>query len=558
MPLVVPRLFVHAPALPKRRGMLSAALAVAILACGAAHAAEEGPLAPLDLSSPRATLQGFCTMVDRVAANFDRINRERAVREENTRLIRRGLSCLDLSAVPPALLDSKGRESAVLLKEVLDRIAFPAPDTIPDAARVKAEGIDRWRLPGTEIVLVKLASGPRAGDFVFSTETVARAEEFYKAARHLPYRPDAGSPGLLDAYIQLGGSMIPERLIRALPAWAHAVVGGETIWQWLATLLVAAAAAGLLAGAWRVRCAARDATTPGTLERLLLPAALVAAGSAIDYLCSMQIRLTGDTIIAAKVATHLITLVGVVIGVLDVVAWATERLLGWRRIGQDSIEGQLVRLASSVGRFLIVVWILIAAADSLGVPVTPLVAGLGAGGLAIALASQYTVENLIAGLVIFADKPVRIGDECQYGTIRGRVERIGLRSTRIRGTDQSLITIPNAEFAKSQLVNYSSRNRIPLSIVLTLPTAHGPAALERRLDRLRQIVAAHPGIDHAGSTVRLGEPVADGVRVQIEGTFIGASEPAALANREALLLRALHVIAVENTADARPPRLSAA
>jgi MscS family membrane protein len=160
--------------------------------------------------------------------------------------------------------------------------------------------------------------------------------------------------------------------------------------------------------------------------------------------------------------------------------------------------------------------------------------------------------------VIFADKPVRIGDECQYGTIRGRVERIGLRSTRIRGTDQSLITIPNAEFAKSQLVNYSSRNRIPLSIVLTLPTAHGPAALARRLDRLRQIVAAHPGLDHAGSTVRLGEPVADGVRVQIEGTFIGASEPAALANREALLLRALHVIAVENTADARPPRLSAA
>jgi MscS family membrane protein len=206
MPLVVPRLFVHTPALPKRRGMLSAALAVAILACGAAHAAEEGPLAPLDLSSPRATLQGFCTMVDRVAANFDRINRERAVREENTRLIRRGLSCLDLSAVPPALLDSKGRESAVLLKEVLDRIAFPAPDTIPDAARVKADGIDRWRLPGTEIVLVKLASGPRAGDFVFSTETVARAEEFYKAARHLPYRPDAGSPGLLDAYIQSGSS----------------------------------------------------------------------------------------------------------------------------------------------------------------------------------------------------------------------------------------------------------------------------------------------------------------------------------------------------------------
>lgn len=557
MPFFSPRPCVPAAAPQQRPGVLRAVLAVTMLA-NAARAAEEGPLAPLDLSSPRATLRSFCDTVDRVAASFDRVNQERALRDENTRLIRRGLTCLDLAAIPSALVDSKGRESAVRIKEVLDRIPLPAPDTIPDAARVKAESIDRWRLPGTEIVLVKLASGPRAGDFVFSAETVARAEEFYNAARHLPYRSDAGSPGLLDAYIQFGGWMIPERLIKALPGWAHAVVGGETIWQWAATILLAAAAAGLTAFAWRLRCTARDTTTPDTLERLLLPAALVVAGAAIDYLCSAQIRLTGDTIVATKVVTRLITLVGVVIGVLDIVAWATERLLGWRRIGQDSIEGQLVRLASSVGRFLIVVWILIATADSLGVPVTPLVAGLGAGGLAIALASQYTVENLIAGLVIFADKPVRIGDECQYGTIRGRVERIGLRSTRIRGTDQSLITIPNAEFAKSQLVNYSSRSRIPLSIVLTLPTGRGPATLERRLDRLREIVAAHPGLDHAGSTVRLGEPVADGVRVQIDGTFIGASEPAALASREALLLRALDVIAVEDAADSRPPRLSAA
>jgi MscS family membrane protein len=538
----------------------TAALAVVLVVRlgTAVRAAEEGPLAPLDMSSPRATLLGFMATVDRVAANFDRINRERAVREENARLIRRGLACLDLSAVPPALADSKGRETAVLIKEVLDRVEIPAAETIPDAPRVKADGIDRWRLPGTEIVLVRLASGPRSGEFVFSAETVARAEEFFAAARQLPYRADAGSPGLLDAYIQLGGSMIPERLIRALPSWAHTVVGGETIWQWLATAVVAAVAVALTLAGWRLRCAARDATTPGTLERLLLPALLVAAGSTIDYLCSAQIRLTGDTIVAAKVVTRLITLVGVVIGVLDLVAWATDRLLGWRRIGHDSIEGQLVRLGSSVGRFLIVVWILIATADSLGVPVTPLVAGLGAGGLAIALASQYTVENLIAGLVIFADKPVRIGDECQYGTIRGRVERIGLRSTRIRGTDQSLISIPNAEFAKSQLVNYSSRSRIPLTIVLTLPTTRGAAALESRLERLREIVATHPGLDHAASTVRLGEPVADGVRAQIDGVFLGGHEPAALACRETLLLRAVEVIAAEDAADARPPRLSAA
>ncbi|MFN7813027.1 MAG: hypothetical protein ACK5SI_10260, partial [Planctomycetia bacterium] len=93
---------------------------------GVARAAEEGPLAPLDMTSPRATLQGFLATVDRIAGNFSRVNRERAVRAENARLIRRGLACLDLSAVPPALLGSQGREAAVHLKEVLDRIPLPA------------------------------------------------------------------------------------------------------------------------------------------------------------------------------------------------------------------------------------------------------------------------------------------------------------------------------------------------------------------------------------------------------------------------------------------------
>lgn len=555
-----PRQISCSPGLLRLGNRMSAAVAAAVVVgvAAAAGAAEEGPLAPLDMSSPRATLQSFMTTVDRVAANFDRVNRDRVVREENGRLIRRGLACLDLSGLPPALVSSQGREAAVHIKEVLDRVPLPPLESIPDAARVKADGIERWRLPATEIVLVRLTTGHRAGDFVFSAETVARAEEFYAAVRQLPYRADAGSPGLLDAYIQLGGWMIPEGLIRVLPAWAHKVVAGETVWQWVATLLVAMVAVGLTLAAWRLRAAAGDVTSPGTLERLVLPAVLVAAGATIDYLCSTQIRLTGETIVAAKVVTRVMMLVGVVIGIMDIVAWSTERLLGWRRIGHDSIEGQLVRLASSVGRFLLVVWILIAAADSLGVPVAPLVAGLGAGGLALALASQYTVENLIAGLVIFADKPVRIGDECQYGSIRGRVERIGLRSTRIRGTDQSLISIPNAEFAKSQLVNYSSRSRIPLSLVLTLPTGRAAPPLEQRLVRLRQLVASHPGLDHAASSVRLGDPVTDGVRVQIDGVFIGGHEPTALAAREALLIRALDLIGDDEAADERPPRLSAA
>ena len=519
--------------------------------------AEEGPLAPLDMSSPRATLRSFTATIDRVAANFKDLNR-RGVRGENARLIQLGLGCLDLSAIPSSLVETEGCEAAVCLKEVLDRIPLPPLDTLPDAAAVKTAGIDRYRLPNTEISLVRLTTGPRAGDFVFSADSVARAEEFFERVRHVPYRPDAGSPGLFDSYVQLGGSMIPEALIRRLPAWAHAMVGGETVWQWMATVLLAAVAAVVVAAAARVRLRSAGDRFE-VVERLFLPAALVAMGLLFDWLCTWQIRLTGEILVAAKLVARSVMLVGVVAGVLDTAAWATERFLAWRRMGADSIEGQLVRLASNVGRFLAVAWILIAAADSFGVPVTPLVAGLGAGGLAIALASQYTMENLIAGLVIFADKPVKIGDECQYGSVRGRVERIGLRSTRIRGLDHTVISIPNAEFAKSQLVNFSSRDRIPLSITLTLPTMGGPPTLRQRLDALRELVAAHPGLDPAASSVTLADPTGDGVTVEIAAVCPGADERTARECRERLLLEALAVTGgAAAIGNAATPRLKAA
>jgi len=536
----------------------AAVVALAVLVVFGRAAADEGPLAPLDMSSPRATLAGFLTTIDRLAANFKNPDARRGARGENGRLIRRALGCLDLSAIPPSLVESEGREAAVCLKEVLDRIPLPPADTIPDAAAVKAAGLDRWRLPGTEITLVRVASGPRAGDFVFSTDSVSRAEEFFARVRDLPYRADAGTPGLFQSYVQLGGWLVPEALINALPAWAHATVGGETVWQWGATLVVGVTALGIVWGAVRIRSRAAGDKLE-VVERLLLPAALVAVGLATDWLCTQQIRLTGDTLVAVKIAARAVMLVGVVTGVLDAVAWATEWFLAWRGLGNDSIEGQLVRLASNVGRFLLVAWILIAAADSFGVPVTPLVAGLGAGGLAIALASQYTVENLIAGLVIFADKPVRIGDECQYGSVRGRVERIGLRSTRIRGTDRTVISIPNAEFAKSQLVNYSGRDRIPLAIQLTLPADGGPAALRQRLEALRGLVAAHPGLDPEASSVTLGDPTADGVVVEITAVCLGRDERLAQASREQLLLGALDVASAAGRFDqpATPRRKAA-
>jgi small-conductance mechanosensitive channel len=166
----------------------------------------------------------------------------------------------------------------------------------------------------------------------------------------------------------------------------------------------------------------------------------------------------------------------------------------------------------------------------------------------VALASQYTLENLIAGLVIFADRPVRIGDDCRFGDIRGRVEQIGLRSTRIRGDDRSLISVPNAEFAKLQLVNYTQRDHIPLKIVLALPADLPPHRLRSLLARLRQVLVDHPRLAADPVAARLVGQSGDGLSVEVSAVALTAEDREFAAIREEVLLASLEVVAAAEPA----------
>ena len=151
--------------------------------------------------------------------------------------LRRAVRTLDLSEVPPALVDDVGLESALLLKEVLDRIELPQSGTIPGDDDPSPP--QKWTVPETEITIARLETGPRAGEYLFTAETVRRVHEFYERAKHLPYQP-AASEGFYELYVFAPGWMIPYRWIEALPAWLGQGYHEQARWQWLALGLVAA------------------------------------------------------------------------------------------------------------------------------------------------------------------------------------------------------------------------------------------------------------------------------------------------------------------------------
>lgn len=160
-----------------------------------------------------------------------------------------------------------------------------------------------------------------------------------------------------------------------------------------------------------------------------------------------------------------------------------------------------------IGRRVTKVFLVIVAGlsllQNLGFNITGLITGLGVGGLAVALAAQKTVENLIGGFMVVADRPVKVGDFCRVGEHTGIVEEIGTRSTRIRTLDRTLLTIPNAEFSTVRIENYAQRDKMRLHTLIGLGYDTSPDQIRYVLVEVRKMLHAHPRVLPDPCRVRL-------------------------------------------------------
>ena len=132
--------------------------------------------------------------------------------------------------------------------------------------------------------------------------------------------------------------------------------------------------------------------------------------------------------------------------------------------------------------------------DNIGFDITAMIAGLGIGGLALALAAQDSVKNIFAGIMIFLDKPFKIKDRIQIEGFDGVVEEVGLRSTRIRTLDGRIVTIPNSTFTDNSVVNVTSQPALKIVLNLGLTYDTEEVGMQKGVDILRQIVADNSDI----------------------------------------------------------------
>jgi len=192
----------------------------------------------------------------------------------------------------------------------------------------------------------------------------------------------------------------------------------------------------------------------------------------------------------------------VMLGVIDVIMYRLADRM--KRNGQqDAVV--LLKPASTGVKIIIAVLAVISWMDNLGYEVTTILAGLGVGGVAVALAAQKSLENLIGSITIYASQPVHVGDFCKFGDTLGVVEEIGLRATQLRTLSRTVVHIPNAMFASDKIENLTQRDKILYRTRLRLSYNDSPEQVKQVLAKIRELIAQHELIDEDNSRVRFLE-----------------------------------------------------
>ena len=316
-------------------------------------------------------------------------------------------------------------------------------------------------------------------------------------------------PELYETY---GYNRAVEAIYRTLPAGSFL---GFELFKWAISIAVAVAAYGaaVLIGFFTARSVYRTRSDhrKRAMRFVALPFGLFVAivslwttAEALGFGLEAQAHVRGHTLLIIA-TTWLI--VACLILARDLAVHRLERL------GRgDAVT--LLRPASRLVSFLLIVMAMLLWLDNMGVNITALLAGLGVGGVAVALALQKPLEDVFGAMWLFTLQPIRVGDFCQLGQFIGTVEEIGLRRTRLRTLANTVVQIPNARIADEPIDNISARQRIWYNPTLRLRYDTSRVVVERVLAATRLVLESDDRVLE-GHRVRFKAFASDALEIEI-------------------------------------------
>jgi len=422
----------------------------------------------------------------------------------------RAADYFDLSKMPSSQRAKRGKDLAQDLQQILDEGGWLAqgPDLSSNAQGLLDDGLapDLEKFgsvrtyQGTKDLLAQRVKGPDGVQiWQVSSRTVAEI------------------PGLVDK-VKAGifERIVPEALL------GGPMLGGVPLIDWGALLVFAAfsyVAVGvlttLLAGGLRVLWR----RNPDSLKRRLVEAAV----PPFRLCLAVTVFVFGSGYLGVAVVAR--QFFGIFAGIAwwGGLAWFLWRIID--AVGQVTIDKiaarnhwealSAIRFFRRMAKFLVIAAGLIVILDTLGFDVSAGLAALGIGGIAVALGAQKTIENLIGSITLIADHPIREGDFCKFGDQLGMVEEIGMRSTRIRTLDRTIVTVPNGEFSSLKIENYAMRDKFWFHPTIGLRYETTPDQIRYLLIQIRSMLLSHPKVDPDPARVRFTGLGADSLSIEI-------------------------------------------
>ena len=438
----------------------------------------ESPLAPLKINTPRQSISIFIESMN--------THRKGIIENDQTKIdaIYKAIKCLNLKEIPPLIREEQGKEIAIFLKETIDKVYVFQPnfEDVPMDISVST-----WTLPETEITLsLEELNGKK--EYLFTTSTILNARIYFNKTKSLPYLKESGQ----------GAGYSTPFSERFAPQWTNTFLFGLLLWQWLGLFLAIFLGIGIkFSSTYLFELSVKIAKKSSLIWDDQIFIALSKPGGNLVTIGFWYIflYLAG---IDGKIYIILSYILKFFMGIFfikflndfsDIVGtFYKQHIIS----SEDPSDLQLVSLLIKLTKILLVSLGVMLSLQNMGINVVSLLAGLGIGGLAIALAARDTAANLFGSLMILLDKPFKTGDYIKIGTIEGVVEEIGFRSTQIKGDGDSSITMPNSLIANSNIENLGIGKKNKSSFSIYLPYDTNPINLEIFLDKIKSMLTKNP------------------------------------------------------------------
>jgi MscS family membrane protein len=440
---------------------------------------------------------------------------------------------LDLRKMPPADRAKNGPDLAMQLEDLLDDTPFDIatlsrnPEGDQSGGSAGFEHLDTFHVNGKtlEMQLERVALRPGLNIWMVSAPSVAM---------------------IPDAHTLVAETGFEKRLPQALVTFE---ILDTPVWRWIALLLIGAAiwiASRFVA--WALVAMVRPLVdAPGFAGPLRIGLAVAGFRAALELappssLPRLFIERGLGMIFALAVAWALAVAVDI----------AADRWYSRLDPREQAVSFSVLPLGRQILKLLLYVAALLSVISAWGYNTTTILAGLGVGGLAVALAAQKTLENLFGGVSVIGDRPVLVGDVCHFGDRTGTVMHIGLRSTRMRTPERTIISVPNAQFSSMSLENISRRDKIWFHPTFNLRRDTTSGQMSSVLTSLAGILAGRDNVEVGAIPVRFIGVGPYSLDVEVAAYVKTSNYDEFLAIQQELLLAMLQAIERAGTALAVP------